>query len=99
RPKRAAGHCHPTHLQVRHEPPVDPVLGVTDVVSVLRLFAANRATLGHEAPSDWDDGKWSPNEYKIPAGRLELYHGLSMASKTPTALGQSRQWGRVEVFP
>jgi uncharacterized alkaline shock family protein YloU len=22
-----------------------------------------------------------------------------MASKTPTALGQSRQWGRVEVFP
>src|SRR5487761_1731154 len=29
----------------------------------------------------------------------ELYHGLSMSSKTPTALGEARQWGRVEVFP
>ena len=34
-----------------------------------------------------------------PDQATELYHGLSMASKTPTALGQSRQWGRVEVFP
>ncbi len=25
--------------------------------------------------------------------------GLSMASKTSTALAQARQWGRVEVFP
>ena len=29
----------------------------------------------------------------------ELYHGLSMASKTPTALGQAQRWGRIEVFP
>src|SRR5579859_7352564 len=29
----------------------------------------------------------------------ELYHLPLMASKTPTALGTSRQWGRVEVFP
>jgi uncharacterized alkaline shock family protein YloU len=29
----------------------------------------------------------------------ELYHGQSMTSKTPTALGEARQWGRVEVFP
>ena len=28
-----------------------------------------------------------------------LYHGHSMTSKTPTALGEARQWGRVEVFP
>jgi uncharacterized alkaline shock family protein YloU len=35
----------------------------------------------------------------VPDWATELYHGLSMASKTPTALGQSRQWGRVEVFP
>lgn len=25
--------------------------------------------------------------------------GLSMASKTPTALGQAQRWGRIEVFP
>lgn len=54
RSNRTAGHGHTAHLQVGHEPPVDPVLGVTDVVSVLRLFAANRASLGHEPPSDWD---------------------------------------------
>jgi uncharacterized alkaline shock family protein YloU len=36
---------------------------------------------------------------RVPDQATELYHGLSMASKTPTALGQSRQWGRVEVFP
>src|SRR4029077_2085070 len=29
----------------------------------------------------------------------ELYHGLFMASKTPTALGQAQRWGRIEVFP
>jgi uncharacterized alkaline shock family protein YloU len=29
----------------------------------------------------------------------ELYHGLSMASKTPTALGRAQRWGRIEVFP
>ena len=29
----------------------------------------------------------------------ELYHGHLMASKTTTALIQSRQWGRIEVFP
>ena len=29
----------------------------------------------------------------------ELYHGLSMASKTATTLVQARQWGRIEVFP
>ena len=29
----------------------------------------------------------------------ELYHGLSMAPKTPTALGQAQRWGRIEVFP
>src|ERR1700694_1646263 len=34
-----------------------------------------------------------------PDRTIELYHGLFMASKTPTALGQARQWGRVEVFP
>ena len=28
-----------------------------------------------------------------------MYHGLSMASKTPTALGQAQRWGRIEVFP
>ena len=32
-------------------------------------------------------------------GVSELYHGLSMASKTPTALGRAQQWGRIEVFP
>ena len=32
-------------------------------------------------------------------GVLELYHGLSMASKSPTALGRAQQWGRIEVFP
>ena len=35
----------------------------------------------------------------VPDRASELYHGLFMASKTHTALGQSRQWGRVEVFP
>src|SRR5471030_3049450 len=54
RPNLSPTHRHPPHLQVRHEPAVDAVLRVTDVVSVLRLFAANCATLGHEAPSDWD---------------------------------------------
>jgi uncharacterized alkaline shock family protein YloU len=34
-----------------------------------------------------------------PESAIELYHGLPMASKTSTALGQARQWGRVEVFP
>jgi uncharacterized alkaline shock family protein YloU len=29
----------------------------------------------------------------------ELYHGLSMASKTTPTLVQARQWGRIEVFP
>ena len=29
----------------------------------------------------------------------ELYHGRSMASKTTTPLVQSRQWGKIEVFP
>jgi len=29
----------------------------------------------------------------------ELYHGHSMASKTPTALGRAQRWGRIEVFP
>src|SRR6266850_4911479 len=56
RSNRPAGHGYTAHLQIGHEPPVDPVLGVTDVVSVLRLLAANRATLGHEAPSDWELG-------------------------------------------
>src|ERR1700730_6588789 len=32
-------------------------------------------------------------------GVNELYHGLSMAPKTPTALGQAQRWGRIEVFP
>ena len=35
----------------------------------------------------------------IPDRAIELYHGHSMASKTTRALGQARQWGRVEVFP
>src|SRR5450759_3711123 len=48
----APAHRHPPHLQVGHEPAVDAILRVTDVVSVLRLFAAYRATLGHEAPSE-----------------------------------------------
>src|SRR3979411_542322 len=34
-----------------------------------------------------------------PYRAIELYHGLSMASKTRTALGQARQWGRVGFFP
>ena len=51
---RTSGHGHTAHLEVGQEPPVDPVLGVTDVMSVLRLFAAYRATLGHEPPSDWN---------------------------------------------
>src|ERR1700674_4193173 len=50
RPDRASGDGHAAHLQVGQEPPVDPVLGVTDVMSVQRLFAANRAMLGHDAP-------------------------------------------------
>src|SRR6266852_7768818 len=52
RAERAPGHRHTAHLQVGLKPPVDPVLGVTDVVSVLRLLAANRASLGHESPSE-----------------------------------------------
>jgi uncharacterized alkaline shock family protein YloU len=71
---------------------------VTDVVSVLRLFAAYRATLGHEAPSELDyRSAVAAPELTVPD--TELYHGHSMSSKTPTALGEARQWGRVEVFP
>src|SRR5713101_6049795 len=36
---------------------------------------------------------------ELTDGVSELYHGLSMASKTPTALGQAQRWGRIEVFP
>jgi hypothetical protein len=51
-PHGAAGDHHAPHLQVGLEPPVDTVLRVTDMVSVLRFLAADRASLGHEAPSD-----------------------------------------------
>src|ERR1700680_1324716 len=50
RPDRASSNGHAAHLQVGQKTPVDPVLGVTDVMSVQRLFAANRAMLGHDAP-------------------------------------------------
>src|SRR4029077_9897944 len=91
---RPTGHGHTAHLQVGLKSPVDPVLGVTDVVSVLRLFAANRASFGHESPSagelvDKEDAKARRDHL----GVTELYHGLSMASRTPTALGQAQRWG------
>jgi uncharacterized alkaline shock family protein YloU len=41
----------------------------------------------------------SARGYEMPQSAIGLYHGHFMASKIPTALGQSRQWGRVEVFP
>src|SRR5258707_13973781 len=65
RPERASGHRHTAHLQVGLKSPVDPVLGVTDVVSVLRLLAANRASLGHESPSE---GELIDNNEARPAG-------------------------------
>src|SRR5437899_5606186 len=40
-----------------------------------------------------------PGTFQFPDRAIELYHGLFMASKTSNALGQARQWGRVEVFP
>src|SRR6266851_4650835 len=65
RSERAPGHRHTAHLQVGLKPPVDPVLGVTDVVSVLRLLAANRASLGHESPSE---GELIDNNEARPGG-------------------------------
>ena len=53
-PDRAPGYSHAAHLEVGQEPPVDPVLRVTDVMPVQRLFAANRAMLGHDAPFEGD---------------------------------------------
>src|SRR6266566_4100235 len=53
RPKGLSRDGHAAHLEVGQEPPVDPVLGVADVMSVLRRLAANRALLGHGAPSGW----------------------------------------------
>jgi uncharacterized alkaline shock family protein YloU len=41
----------------------------------------------------------APNVPDLTVPDTELYHGLSMTSKNPTALGEARQWGRVEVFP
>src|SRR6202011_3313267 len=100
RAEHAHGHGHTAHLQVGLEPPVNPVLGVRDVMSVLRLLAANRTAFGHESPSEGEiDRKKGAKARRAHPGVLELYHGLSMASKTPTALGQAQQWGRIEVFP
>src|SRR5258707_11016198 len=90
------GDGHAAHLEVGFEPPVDPVLGVTHVVSVLRLFAADRAAFGHEKPSGGRDRLWRP--LRSPGG-TQLYHLPFMASKTTTALGHSQPWGRIEVFP
>src|SRR5213594_2436676 len=54
-PHSPPGNGHATHLEVGFKPPVDPVLGVTHVVSVLRLLAADRAAFGHENPSGGGD--------------------------------------------
>src|SRR5438445_12254555 len=88
--ERASRHRHAAHLQVGLKPPVDPVLGVTDVVSVVRLLAAKRATLGHESPSD---GELVDKEERSTSGELtwnvaELYLGLSLARKAPQRLGR-----------
>src|SRR5207253_8966054 len=52
-----AAHCDTAHLEVGHEPPVDPVLGVADVMSVLRRLAANLTTFGHGLPFAWGLGR------------------------------------------
>ena len=45
--------------------------------------------------------RWFRTENRVISrcGGPELYHGHPMASKTPAALVESRQWGRIEVFP
>src|ERR1700680_5219265 len=78
RPDRASGHGYASHLQVGQEPPVDPVLGVTDVVSVQRLFAANRAMLGHDAPFVGDLTQNDEKPVPVPRDRIVPWaiHGL-----------------------
>src|SRR5438067_3717966 len=69
-----AGHRHAADLEVGQKPPVDPVLGVADVMSVLRRLAADRALFGHELPSGWS-GNLAPATSRkgLRRGR-ELYH-------------------------
>ena len=47
----APSNCHPAHLQVGQETPVDAVFRVAYVVSVLRRLPADLAMSGHDLPS------------------------------------------------
>src|SRR5437879_13483253 len=67
-------------------------------MSVLRRLAANRALFGHGIPFAWGFRRRATAQDRLRAD-TNCTMSFLMASKTTTALTQSRQWGRIEVFP